>query len=58
MDKNTLSGNNSDNPSYSNVDNLVSIRDIQNFIKNYTYLVRDTNRNRYFRNDNVTKSNI
>ena len=44
IDKNTLSGKDSDNSSYSNVDHLVRISDIKNFILDDTLLVRDNNR--------------
>nr|YP_010010097.1 acetyl-CoA carboxylase beta subunit [Fagus japonica]QNU39983.1 acetyl-CoA carboxylase beta subunit [Fagus japonica]QNU40065.1 acetyl-CoA carboxylase beta subunit [Fagus japonica] len=48
IDKNTLSGSDSDNSSYSNVDHLVGVRDIHNFIPDDTFLVRDNNRDSYF----------
>ena len=48
IDKNTLSWSDSDNSSYSNVDHLVGVRDIQNFIPDDTFLVRDNNRDSYF----------
>ena len=32
INKNTLSGSDSDNSSYSNVDHLVGVRDIHNFV--------------------------
>jgi hypothetical protein len=48
IDKNTLSWSNNDNYSYSNVDHLVGARDIQNFIPNVTFLVRNNNRDIYF----------
>nr|YP_009934776.1 acetyl-CoA carboxylase carboxyltransferase beta subunit [Morella cerifera]QNR95408.1 acetyl-CoA carboxylase carboxyltransferase beta subunit [Morella cerifera] len=48
IDKNTLSWSDSDNSSYINVDRLVDVRDIQNFISDDTFLVRDNNRDSYF----------
>nr|YP_009529876.1 acetyl-CoA carboxylase carboxyltransferase beta subunit [Lozanella enantiophylla]AXX77155.1 acetyl-CoA carboxylase carboxyltransferase beta subunit [Lozanella enantiophylla] len=46
-DKDIPSGSDSDNSSYSNVDHLVGIRYIQNFISDDTFLVRDSNRDSY-----------
>ncbi|XP_057997892.1 acetyl-CoA carboxylase beta subunit (chloroplast) [Hevea brasiliensis] len=46
-DKNTYSWSNSDSSSYSNVDHLVGVRDIQNFSADETFLVRDSNRDSY-----------
>lgn len=50
-DKNTHSwsnsNSNSDSSSYSNVDHLVGVRDIQNFGADETYLVRDSNKDSY-----------
>nr|YP_009771834.1 acetyl-CoA carboxylase carboxyltransferase beta subunit [Baphia racemosa]QIT02619.1 acetyl-CoA carboxylase carboxyltransferase beta subunit [Baphia racemosa] len=48
MYKNIHSWNDSDNSNYNNVDYLVSIRNIQNFLSNKTFLVRDSKRNNYF----------
>nr|YP_010512400.1 acetyl-CoA carboxylase beta subunit [Holocalyx balansae]UXL83724.1 acetyl-CoA carboxylase beta subunit [Holocalyx balansae] len=47
MDKNIHSWNDSDNSSYSNVDYLVGVRNIRNFLSDKTFLVRDSNRNSY-----------
>nr|URQ17521.1 acetyl-CoA carboxylase beta subunit [Maclura tricuspidata] len=47
MDKDIPSGSDSDNSSYSNVDHLVGVRYIQNFLSDDTFLVRDSNRNSY-----------
>nr|YP_010420285.1 acetyl-CoA carboxylase carboxyltransferase beta subunit [Obetia aldabrensis]USG53835.1 acetyl-CoA carboxylase carboxyltransferase beta subunit [Obetia aldabrensis] len=43
MDKDTPNESESDNSSYSNIDNLVDVRYIGNFISDDTFLVRDTN---------------
>lgn len=48
IDKNTLSGSDSDNSSYGNVDHLVGVRDIHNFVPDDTFLVRDNNRDSCF----------
>nr|YP_009415501.1 acetyl-CoA carboxylase carboxyl transferase beta [Apterosperma oblata]ASM42325.1 acetyl-CoA carboxylase carboxyl transferase beta [Apterosperma oblata] len=42
-DKNIHSWNDSDSSSYSNVDHLFGVKDIQNFISDDTFLVRDSN---------------
>nr|UXL83889.1 acetyl-CoA carboxylase beta subunit [Dermatophyllum secundiflorum] len=47
MHKNIPSWNESDNSSYSNVDYLVSVRNIRNFLSDKTFLVRDSKRNSY-----------
>ncbi|XP_058003276.1 acetyl-coenzyme A carboxylase carboxyl transferase subunit beta, chloroplastic-like [Hevea brasiliensis] len=47
INKNTYSWSNSDSSSYSNVDHLVGVRDIQNFSADETFLVRDSNRDSY-----------
>ena len=47
MDKNIHSWNDSDNSSYSNVDYLVGVRNIRNFLSDKTFLVRDSKRNSY-----------
>nr|YP_010511986.1 acetyl-CoA carboxylase beta subunit [Amburana cearensis]UXL83310.1 acetyl-CoA carboxylase beta subunit [Amburana cearensis] len=47
MDKNIHSWGDSDNSSYSNVDYLVGVRNIWNFLSDKTFLVRDSNRNSY-----------
>nr|QJQ75781.1 acetyl-CoA carboxylase carboxyltransferase beta subunit [Glycyrrhiza foetida]QJQ78828.1 AccD [Glycyrrhiza triphylla]QJQ79056.1 acetyl-CoA carboxylase carboxyltransferase beta subunit [Meristotropis xanthioides]QJQ75848.1 acetyl-CoA carboxylase carboxyltransferase beta subunit [Glycyrrhiza foetida]QJQ75924.1 acetyl-CoA carboxylase carboxyltransferase beta subunit [Glycyrrhiza foetida] len=47
MDKNIHSWKNSENFSYSNVDYLVGIRNIRNFLSDKTFLVRDRNRKSY-----------
>nr|QVX30754.1 acetyl-CoA carboxylase carboxyltransferase beta subunit [Castanospermum australe] len=47
MDKNIHSWGDSDNSSYSNVDYLVGVRNIRNFLSDETFLVRDSNRNSY-----------
>nr|QWY87113.1 acetyl-CoA carboxylase beta subunit [Pericopsis angolensis] len=47
MDKNIHSWNDSDNSSYSNVNYLVGVRNIQNFLSDKTFLVRDSKRNSY-----------
>nr|ATL23331.1 acetyl-CoA carboxylase beta subunit [Salweenia bouffordiana] len=47
MDKNIHSWNASDNSSYSNVDYLVGVRNIRNFLSDKTFLVRDSKRNSY-----------
>nr|YP_010512152.1 acetyl-CoA carboxylase beta subunit [Myrocarpus frondosus]UXL83476.1 acetyl-CoA carboxylase beta subunit [Myrocarpus frondosus] len=47
MDKNIHNWGDSDNSSYSNVDYLVSVRNIRNFLSDETFLVRDSNRNSY-----------
>nr|YP_010294845.1 acetyl-CoA carboxylase beta subunit [Crotalaria albida]UMO90783.1 acetyl-CoA carboxylase beta subunit [Crotalaria albida] len=41
IDKNTLNWNDSDNSSSSNVDYLVGVRNIRNFLSDKTFLVRD-----------------
>ena len=41
IDKNTLNWNDSDNSSCSNVDYLVGVRNIRNFLSDKTFLVRD-----------------
>nr|YP_010571582.1 acetyl-CoA carboxylase carboxyltransferase beta subunit [Stachyurus himalaicus]UZH32842.1 acetyl-CoA carboxylase carboxyltransferase beta subunit [Stachyurus himalaicus] len=46
-DKNIHSWSDSDSSSYSNVDRLVGVRDIRNFISDDTFLVRDRNRDSY-----------
>nr|QVX30501.1 acetyl-CoA carboxylase carboxyltransferase beta subunit [Myroxylon balsamum] len=46
-DKNIHNWGDSDNSSYSNVDYLVSVRNIRNFLSDETFLVRDSNRNSY-----------
>nr|YP_009680972.1 acetyl-CoA carboxylase carboxyltransferase beta subunit [Dalbergia cultrata]QDF63771.1 acetyl-CoA carboxylase carboxyltransferase beta subunit [Dalbergia cultrata]QZJ46519.1 acetyl-CoA carboxylase carboxyltransferase beta subunit [Dalbergia cultrata] len=46
MEKNIPSWNDSDNSSYSNVDYLVGVRNIQNFLSDKTILVRDNNSKR------------
>nr|YP_009769435.1 acetyl-CoA carboxylase beta subunit [Delonix regia]QIT00137.1 acetyl-CoA carboxylase beta subunit [Delonix regia]QRH18702.1 acetyl-CoA carboxylase carboxyltransferase beta subunit [Delonix regia] len=47
MDKNIQSWSDSDNSSYSNVDSLVGVGNIRNFISDDTFLVRDSNRDSY-----------
>nr|KYP36752.1 Acetyl-coenzyme A carboxylase carboxyl transferase subunit beta [Cajanus cajan] len=47
MDKNIQSWSDSDNSSYSNVDYLVGVGNIRNFISDDTFLVRDSNRDSY-----------
>ena len=47
MDKNIHSWSDSDNSSYSNVDYLVGVRNIRNFLSDKTFLVRDRNGNSY-----------
>nr|YP_009772261.1 acetyl-CoA carboxylase carboxyltransferase beta subunit [Abrus precatorius]QIT03129.1 acetyl-CoA carboxylase carboxyltransferase beta subunit [Abrus precatorius]QJW34003.1 acetyl-CoA carboxylase carboxyltransferase beta subunit [Abrus pulchellus subsp. cantoniensis] len=47
MDKKTHSWNDSDNSSYSFFQNLVGIRNIQNFLSDKTFLVRDSKRKSY-----------
>nr|AAT79504.1 acetyl-CoA carboxylase beta subunit [Nothofagus glauca]AAT79512.1 acetyl-CoA carboxylase beta subunit [Nothofagus obliqua] len=47
IDKSIPSWNDSNNSSYSNVDYLVGVRDIRNFISDETFLVRDNNRDGY-----------
>nr|YP_010185467.1 acetyl-CoA carboxylase beta subunit [Cladrastis yungchunii]QVL22886.1 acetyl-CoA carboxylase beta subunit [Cladrastis yungchunii] len=47
MDKNIHSWSDSDNSSYSNVDYLVVVRNIRNFLSDKTFLVRDSKRNSY-----------
>nr|YP_010143432.1 acetyl-CoA carboxylase beta subunit [Peganum harmala]QQL04639.1 acetyl-CoA carboxylase beta subunit [Peganum harmala] len=46
-DKNIHSWSDSDSSSYSNVDHLVGVRDIRNFISDDTFFVRDSNRDVY-----------
>nr|YP_009525025.1 acetyl-CoA carboxylase carboxyltransferase beta subunit [Camellia gymnogyna]AXR92577.1 acetyl-CoA carboxylase carboxyltransferase beta subunit [Camellia gymnogyna]AXR92662.1 acetyl-CoA carboxylase carboxyltransferase beta subunit [Camellia gymnogyna]AXR92747.1 acetyl-CoA carboxylase carboxyltransferase beta subunit [Camellia gymnogyna]AXR92832.1 acetyl-CoA carboxylase carboxyltransferase beta subunit [Camellia gymnogyna] len=46
-DKNIHSWNDSDSSSYSNVDHLFGVKDIQNFISDDTFLVRDSNGDGY-----------
>nr|YP_009529453.1 acetyl-CoA carboxylase carboxyltransferase beta subunit [Aphananthe aspera]ARC97590.1 acetyl-CoA carboxylase carboxyltransferase beta subunit [Aphananthe aspera]AXX76647.1 acetyl-CoA carboxylase carboxyltransferase beta subunit [Aphananthe aspera]QWK47096.1 acetyl-CoA carboxylase carboxyltransferase beta subunit [Aphananthe aspera] len=46
-DKDISSGSDSDNSSYSNVDHLVNVRYIRNFISDDTFLVKDKNRDSY-----------
>nr|WAJ60785.1 acetyl-CoA carboxylase subunit beta [Pterocarya fraxinifolia] len=48
IDKNTLSRSDSDNSSYSNVDHLVGVINIQSFLSDDTFLVRDNDRDSYF----------
>nr|ASR92746.1 acetyl-CoA carboxylase carboxyltransferase beta subunit [Gironniera celtidifolia] len=48
MDKDIPSESDSDNSSYSNVDHLVSVRYLRNFISDDTFLVRDSKRDSYF----------
>nr|YP_010627697.1 acetyl-CoA carboxylase beta subunit [Begonia amoeboides]WBN94656.1 acetyl-CoA carboxylase beta subunit [Begonia amoeboides] len=43
MDKGIPSGSDNDNLSYSTLDHLVAVSDIQNFISDDTFLVRDSN---------------
>lgn len=45
--KSIHSWSDSDSSSYSNVDHLVSVRDIRNFISDDTFFVRDNNRDSY-----------
>nr|BDI24292.1 acetyl-CoA carboxylase carboxyltransferase beta subunit [Abrus pulchellus subsp. mollis] len=45
--ENTSVNNDSDNPSYSFFKNLVGVRNIQNFLSDKTFLVRDSKRNCY-----------
>nr|YP_009529624.1 acetyl-CoA carboxylase carboxyltransferase beta subunit [Chaetachme aristata]AXX76903.1 acetyl-CoA carboxylase carboxyltransferase beta subunit [Chaetachme aristata] len=47
MDKDIPSGSDSNNSNYSNVDHLVGVRYIRNFISDDTFLVRDSNRDSY-----------
>ena len=47
MDKDIPSGSDSDNSNYSNVDHLIDVRYIRNFIPDDTFLVRDSNRDSY-----------
>nr|YP_009768761.1 acetyl-CoA carboxylase beta subunit [Cenostigma pyramidale]QIS99379.1 acetyl-CoA carboxylase beta subunit [Cenostigma pyramidale] len=47
MDKNIQSWSDSDNSSYSNVDYLVGVGNIRNFISDDTFLVKDSNRDSY-----------
>nr|YP_009770436.1 acetyl-CoA carboxylase beta subunit [Guilandina bonduc]QIT01138.1 acetyl-CoA carboxylase beta subunit [Guilandina bonduc]QXO90009.1 acetyl-CoA carboxylase beta subunit [Guilandina bonduc] len=47
MDKNIQSWSDSDNSSYSNVDYLVGVGNIRNFISDDTFLVKDNNRDSY-----------
>nr|QVX29756.1 acetyl-CoA carboxylase carboxyltransferase beta subunit [Ateleia glazioveana] len=47
MDKNIHSWSDTDNSSYSNVDYLVGVRNIRNFLSDKSFLVRDSNRNSY-----------
>ena len=47
MDKDIPSGNDSDNSNYSNVDHLIGVRYMRNFIPDDTFLVRDSNRDSY-----------
>nr|QVX31088.1 acetyl-CoA carboxylase beta subunit [Sesbania drummondii] len=47
IDKNIHSWNDRENSSYSNVDYLVGVRNIRNFLSNKTFLVRDSKRNSY-----------
>nr|QVX30922.1 acetyl-CoA carboxylase carboxyltransferase beta subunit [Dialium guineense] len=47
MDKNVHSWSESDNSSYSNVDYLVGVGNIWNFLSDNTFLVRDSNRDSY-----------
>nr|QVX30088.1 acetyl-CoA carboxylase carboxyltransferase beta subunit [Sweetia fruticosa] len=47
MDKNIHSWNDSDNSSYNNIDYLVGVRNIPNFLSDKTFLVRDSKRNSY-----------
>nr|UWV18831.1 acetyl-CoA carboxylase beta subunit [Hebestigma cubense var. cubense] len=47
MDKNIHSWNDSENFSYSNVDYLVGVRNIGNFLSNKAFFVRDSMRNSY-----------
>lgn len=47
MDKNINSWNDSENASYSNVDYLVGVRNIGNFLSNKAFFVRDSKRNSY-----------
>nr|YP_010223121.1 acetyl-CoA carboxylase beta subunit [Nanhaia speciosa]QXE39951.1 AccD [Nanhaia speciosa]UCJ03232.1 acetyl-CoA carboxylase beta subunit [Nanhaia speciosa]BDI13158.1 acetyl-CoA carboxylase subunit beta [Nanhaia fordii] len=47
MDKNIHSWNNSENSSYSNVDYLIGVRNIRNFLSDKTFLVRDSKRNSF-----------
>nr|YP_009768677.1 acetyl-CoA carboxylase beta subunit [Poeppigia procera]QIS99295.1 acetyl-CoA carboxylase beta subunit [Poeppigia procera] len=47
MDKNIHSWSDSDNSSYSNVDYLVGVGNIRNFLSDDTFLVRDSNRDSY-----------
>nr|UDY70325.1 acetyl-CoA carboxylase carboxyltransferase beta subunit [Trema cannabina]WIL98383.1 acetyl-CoA carboxylase carboxyltransferase beta subunit [Trema cannabina var. dielsianum] len=47
MDKDIPSGSESDNSNYSNVDHLVGVRYIRNFISDDTFLVRDSTRDSY-----------
>nr|YP_010294710.1 acetyl-CoA carboxylase beta subunit [Callerya nitida var. hirsutissima]YP_010353037.1 acetyl-CoA carboxylase carboxyltransferase beta subunit [Callerya dielsiana]YP_010398213.1 acetyl-CoA carboxylase carboxyltransferase beta subunit [Callerya nitida]QJQ74717.1 AccD [Callerya nitida]UFP05345.1 AccD [Callerya dielsiana]ULQ68862.1 acetyl-CoA carboxylase beta subunit [Callerya nitida var. hirsutissima]UOF70581.1 acetyl-CoA carboxylase carboxyltransferase beta subunit [Callerya dielsiana]UQK93 len=44
MDKTIHSWNNSENSSYSNVDYLIGVRNIRNFLSDKTFLVRDSKR--------------
>nr|YP_009402364.1 acetyl-CoA carboxylase carboxyltransferase beta subunit [Dichrostachys cinerea]APA33005.1 acetyl-CoA carboxylase carboxyltransferase beta subunit [Dichrostachys cinerea] len=47
MDKNIQRWSDGDNSSYSNVDYLVGVGNIRNFISDDTFLVRDSNRDSY-----------
>nr|QUG10749.1 acetyl-CoA carboxylase carboxyltransferase beta subunit [Ormosia henryi] len=47
MDKNIHSWNDSDNSSYSNIDYLVGVRNIRNFLSDKTFLVRDSKSKSY-----------
>nr|UVF31039.1 acetyl-CoA carboxylase subunit beta [Genista tridentata subsp. tridentata] len=47
MDKNIHNWNDSDNSSWSNVDYLVGVRNIWNFLSDKTFLVRDSKRNSF-----------
>lgn len=47
MDKDIPSGSDSENYNYSNIDHLVGVRYIRNFISDDTFLVRDSNRDSY-----------
>nr|YP_008994298.1 acetyl-CoA carboxylase carboxyltransferase beta subunit [Melianthus villosus]AGS13017.1 acetyl-CoA carboxylase carboxyltransferase beta subunit [Melianthus villosus] len=46
-DKNIPNWSNSESSSYNNVDRLVNVGDIQNFISDDTFLVRDSNKDSY-----------
>nr|UWV18912.1 acetyl-CoA carboxylase carboxyltransferase beta subunit [Anthyllis barba-jovis] len=47
MDKNIHSWNDIENCSYNNVDFLVGVKNIRNFLSNKSFLVRDSKRNSY-----------